>query len=413
MRQKRVLFSPKLALWLSGLWLVSLLVACGDNTTTPAISQVGNNSGLTESEVVIGSWGPQSGPAAAYSVVDRTIDAYFKKVNADGGINGRKIKFIFQDDAYQASQTQAVVKKMVEQDKVFAFVAGLGTSNNLAVMDYLVQNGVPHVAPATGSTTISKPLKKNVFALQTNYFTEATLLTRYALETLKVKKIAVFYQDDGFGRESLDSITAAAKAEGRPIAEGSAVSYQTTDKDFSSQALKLQATGADAVIFWSVPGPTGAILQELDRIGYKPTLLLTMAANDASLFKLSANTIDGAWISSWLPDVTDPDSKDPKVLAFREFMAKWAPNETASGFAATGYAQAQLMAEALKRAGKDLTREKLIQALEAMQHWNEGLAYNVSYSPENHQGQNSVQFMQADAKRGKFIKKTDFIEYQP
>jgi branched-chain amino acid transport system substrate-binding protein len=407
MRQKQVLFSSRLALLVSSLWLVSLLVACGDSTTTPAASTSGNTTGVTDSEVVIGSWGPQSGAAAAYSVVDRTIDAYFKKVNAEGGINGRKIKFIFQDDAYQASQTQVVVKKMVEQDKVFAFVAGLGTSNNLAVMDYLVQNGVLNVAPATGSTSMSKPLKKNVFALQTNYFTEATLLTRYAIDTLKVKKIAVFYQDDGFGKEGLDSITEAAK--GQTIA--AAVSYQPTDKDFSSQALKLQASGADAVIFWSVPGPTGAILQELDRVGYKPTILLTMAANDASLFKLSANTIDGAWISSWLPDVTDPDN--PKVVAFREFMAKWAPNETASGFASTGYAQAQLMTEALKRAGKDLTREKLIQALENMKNWNDGLAYNVSYSPENHQGQNSVQFMQADAKTGKFVKKTDFIEYKP
>jgi branched-chain amino acid transport system substrate-binding protein len=367
---------------------------------------------VTDTEIVIGSWGPQSGPAAAYGAIDRAIDAYFKMINEQGGINGRKIKFIYQDDAYQASQTQAVVKKMVEQDKVFAFVAGLGTANNLAVMDYLVQNGVPHIGPATGSTLMSQPLKKNVFALQTNYVVEATLITRYVIDNLKASKIAMFYQDDAFGKEGLEAVKAAAKAKGKDLV--AEVSYQSTDKDFSSQALKLQNSGADTVIFWSIPGPTGLILQEIDRIGYKPTLALSAVANDPTLFKLSANTVGNAWITAWLPDVQDPDSKDAKVLEFREFMKKYAPNENIySSFAASGYADAQLLVEGLKRAGKDLTREKLIAAMETLKDWNEGFPFNVNYSATNHQGQNAVYFMQADAKAGRFVKKSDFVEYKP
>ena len=386
--------------------------AAAGAATTAAATTGGNTTGVTDTEIVLGSWGPQSGPAAAYGIIDRTIDAYFKKINAEGGINGRKIKFIFQDDGYEAAKTQNVVKKLVEQDKVFAMVGGLGTANNLAVMDYLLQNNVPHIGPATGSTLISKPFKKPIFALQTNYIVEATLLTRYAIETLNTKKIAIFYQDDAFGKEGLQAITDAAKAKGQSIA--TTVSYQTTDKDFGSQALKLQQSGADTVIMWSTPAPTAAISKEMDKIGFKPTVVFSAVNNDTTLFKLSDNTIDGAWTASWLPDVTDPDNKEPKVLGFRDFMTKWAPNENAaSGFAASGYAEAQVAAEIIKRAGKDLSRESLIKAAETLQSWNEGMAYNVGYSAENRQGQNAVYFMQASAKATRFIKKGDFLEFKP
>src|SRR5262245_53018173 len=128
----------------------------------------GASTGVTDSEIVLGSWGPQDGPAGAYGVIDRTIAAYFKMVNEQGGINRRQIKFVYENDSYQPAKTVAAVKKLAEEDKVFALVAGLGTPNNLAVMEYLVQNNIPHFAPATGSTAMSQPMKKNVFALQAN-----------------------------------------------------------------------------------------------------------------------------------------------------------------------------------------------------------------------------------------------------
>jgi len=372
----------------------------------------GDKTGVTDTEILIGSWGPQSGAASAYGTVDRTLDAYFKKVNDDGGINGRKIKFIYQDDAYEAAKTVPIVKKLVEQDKVFCVVGGIGTAPNQAVLDYLVQNKVPNIAPSTGSTILTLPPKPQTFGLLTNYTIESTILTNYAADELKAKKIAIFYQDDAFGKEGLQAITDAAKAKGQSIA--TTVSYQTTDKDFGSQALKLQQSGADTVIMWSTPAPTAAISKEMDKIGFKPTVVFSAVNNDTTLFKLSDNTIDGAWTASWLPDVTDPDNKEPKVLGFRDFMTKWAPNENAaSGFAASGYAEAQVAAEIIKRAGKDLSRESLIKAAETLQSWNEGMAYNVGYSAENRQGQNAVYFMQASAKATRFIKKGDFLEFKP
>ena len=242
-------------------------------TSAPAATKAPSAAvpGVTDTEIVIGSWGPQDGPAGAYGVIDRSIAGFFKKVNAEGGINGRQVRFVYENDSYQSAKTVAAVKKLVEEDKVFALVAGLGTANNLAVMDYLVQNNVPHVGPATGSTALAVPLKKNVYAVQLNYMTEATLLTQYALDTLKSKKFAVFYQNDAFGKEGLDTINGVLKKTGVP--EATAVSYETADTNFSAQALKLQTSGADTVILWAVPKPGGSVLAEMDKIGFKPKIL--------------------------------------------------------------------------------------------------------------------------------------------
>ncbi len=372
--------------------------------TAPAATTGGAATpGVTDTEVVIGSWGPQDGPAGAYGVIDRTIDAYFKKVNEEGGVNGRQIKFIYENDSYEPAKTVAAVKKLVEEDKVFALVAGLGTRNNLAVMDYLIQNNVPHVAPATGSTSMAMPLKKNVFALQVNYTIEATLLTRYALDTLGSKKFAVFYQNDAFGKEGLDTINAELKRRGLP--EAVAVSYETADTNFSAQALKLQNSGADTVILWAVPKPGGSVISEMDKIGFKPKLLSSAVINDPAIFKLAGPGIEGLTITSWLPEFND--TSNPKIVEYQAFMKKYAPNEQIGGFSLSGYTQAQLMTEALKRAGKDLTREGLIQALESMQNWDGAVVPSISYSPTDHQGAESVFFQQAT--NGQFVKISDFL----
>lgn len=373
-------------------------------TSAPAPATGGAATpGVTDTEIVIGSWGPQDGPAGAYGIIDRTIAVYFEKVNQDGGINGRQIRFVYENDSYEPAKTVAAVKKLVEEDQVFALVAGLGTRNNLAVMEYLIQNNVPHIAPATGSTSMALPLKKNVFALQVNYTIEATLLTQYALDTLKGQSFAVFYQNDAFGKEGLDTINAVLKERG--MAEATGVPYETSDTNFSSQALKLQTSGADTVILWAVPKPGGSVISEMDKIGFKPKLLSSAVINDPALFQLAGPGIEGLIITSWLPDYAD--TSNPKIAEYQAFMKQYAPNEQIGGFSLSGYTQAQLTAEALKRAGKDLTRESLITALESMQDWDGSVLPSISYSPDDHQGAKSVYFMQAQG--GTFTKISDYL----
>jgi branched-chain amino acid transport system substrate-binding protein len=396
--------------------LVALLVtACGSATTPPAATSAPATAtataaakpvvvGVTDTEVVVGSWGPQDGPAGAYGAIDRTLDAYFKMINDQGGINGRKVRFIYENDSYQPAKTVAAVKKLVEEDKVFALCGGLGTPNNLAVMDYLVQNNVPHVAPATGTTALAVPLKKNVYAIQLNYTTEATLLTQYALDQSSAKKVAVFYQNDAFGKEGLDAVQAELKKRGLPAATG--VSYETADTNFSAQALKLQTSGADTVILYAVPKPGGSIIAEMGKIGFKPKLLSSNVINDPAIFQLAGPAIEGMLIGAWLP--ASDDVSNPKIVEYQAFMAKYAPKEQIGGFSLTGYTYAQVMVEALKRAGKELTREGFVQSLDQMQDFTGSPLPSLSYSATDHAGVKAAYFQAA--KDGKFVTVTGYIK---
>jgi branched-chain amino acid transport system substrate-binding protein len=392
-----------------------LVSACGSSVTPSASSPAASAAstataakattpGVTDTEVVVGSWGPQDGPAGAYGAIDRTIDAYFKMINEQGGINGRKIRFIYENDSYQPAKTVAAVKKLVEEDKVFALVGGLGTAQNAAVMDYLVQNNVPHVWPATGSGILAAPLKKNVYAVQLNYTIEATLATQYALDQLGSKKFAVFYQNDAFGKEGLDAVQAELKKRNLPAA--TAVSYETADTNFSAQALKLQTSGADTVILYAVPAPGGAILAEMGKIGFAPKLLSSSVINDPSIFKLAGPAINGMLIEGYLPAFDD--TSNPKIVEYQAFMAKYAPKEQIGGFTESGYAYAQVFIEALKRAGKELTRESFMTNLDQMKNFTGSLVPSLSYSPTDHAGVKAAYFQ--SAKDGKFVTVTDYIQ---
>jgi branched-chain amino acid transport system substrate-binding protein len=387
------------------------LTACGPASTAPGATTTATTAattapvvpGVTATEVVVGSWGPQDGPAGFYGAIDRTVDAYFKMVNDQGGINGRKIRFIYENDSYQPAKTVAAVKKLVEEDKVFALVGGLGTPNNAAVMDYLVQNNVPHVWPATGTTALAVPFKKNIYAVQLNYTTEATLATQYALDQMGAKKIAVFYQNDAFGKEGLDAVQAELKKRGLPAATG--VSYETADTNFSAQALKLQTTGADTLILYAVPKPGGSVIAEMSKIGYAPKLLSSSVINDPSIFQLAGPAINGMLIEAWLPAFDDVSN--PKIVEYQAFMAKYAPKEQIGGFTESGYAYGQVFIEALKRAGKELTREGFMANLDQMQNFTGSLVPSLSYSATDHAGVKAAYFQAA--KDGKFVTLTGFI----
>jgi len=359
--------------------------------------------GVTDTQIVLGSFGPQDGPAGAYGVIDRTIAAYWDMVNDQGGINGRKIKFIYENDSYAPAKTVAAVKKLVEEDKVFALVGGLGTANNLGVMDYLVQNNVPHVGPATGSTAMAVPLKKNVYAIQINYMTEGILLTQYALDTMKAKKIAVFYQNDSFGQEGLDAINGELKKRGLSAAVG--VSYEAADTNFSAQALKLQTSGADAVILFAVPKPGGSVIAEMTKIGYQPKLLASAVINDPSIFQLAGPGIEGLVIPAWIPAFDD--LTNPKIVEYQAFMKKYAPKEALGGFSLSGYCEAMVLAEGLKRTGKDLTRESFEATMDQMKGYAGSPLPNVTYSATDHAGIKTAYLQQA--KGGQWVSFGDWL----
>ena len=366
----------------------------------------GDKTGITATEIKVGSWGPQSGVAAAYGIEDRVVDAYFKLINAQGGINGRKIKFIYEDDQYQAAKTEPLVRKMVEQDRVFAFVAGLGTANNLAVKDYLASKNVPNVAFLTGAGALTNPPQLNAFAQPPTYTFEATLLARYAAEQLGAKRVAVLYQNDSFGKEGQQAFSKTAKEKNLELV--AEVPYEEGATDLAASALKLQQSGADTVFVEAVSGPALAVLKEMDKLQYKPKVLLSYVLFDAGFFQAAGKAAEGAYISSYFPL---PDGSDPKAVQFRDFMTRNLPNEPIGVFAETGYLATQIFVEGLKRAGRDLSRESFVTGLESIVDWRGSLSPNITYGSHNRAPQNTLLLYQY--KDSKFTRLTDLLPAKP
>jgi branched-chain amino acid transport system substrate-binding protein len=341
-------------------------------------------------------------------VISRVIDAYFTAVNTSGGIAGRTINLINENDSYLPAKTVTAVRKLVETDRVFALVGGLGAQNNQIVLDYLVDNTVPHIAPATGLGLLSRPTRPGIFCVQPSYTIEATLLARRALDLLGARKLAVFYEDAPTGREGLDAVQAELARRG--LAPAANVSYTANDTNYSAQALRLRMAGADAIIIYAVPRAGGGVIQELAKIGVKTPLLASSLISDPSLFELVGAGIDGLTVGSWF--VSSADTSDLKVGEFRTWMRANLPNERADDFAAVGYAYATLMAELLRRTGGDLTRERLIATIDALQGYTGSLVPSISFTPDDHLGCKALAFQQARYADKMFVRVSDFVEYR-
>jgi branched-chain amino acid transport system substrate-binding protein len=339
--------------------------------------------GVTDGEIVLGTWGPVTGPASAWGVIGRAHEAYFQMVNESGGIHGRKVKLIFEDDGYSPAKTVPLVKKLIEEDKIFALLGGLGTPSNTAVLEYVIQNGVPHIAPSTGSSKWSDPVQPGYYAWQINYKTEARILVKYGTETLGKKKFAIFYQNDDYGKEGLEEAKVQlAKRNVELVAE---VAYNVTDSDYSAHAVKLQQSGAEAVLTWPSVKQYGSLLKETWKIGYKPTWLNSATVSDPALIKLAPDEVQDAYFIGYLPDPNDPANAEiPAIKQWRENLPKYNKDLPLSNFTLYGWGQARLMHETLNRAGKDLTREGLEKAAQSLSEWQD-LA-TVTYTPTDRRG---------------------------
>ncbi|MEW6261493.1 MAG: ABC transporter substrate-binding protein [Thermodesulfobacteriota bacterium] len=357
---------------------------------TPALAA--EVRGVTDTEIRIGQWGPQTGPAAAWGAVARGTDLYFQYINAAGGVHGRKIKYYLRDDAYNPAKTKAIGKEFVEQLGVFAVVGGVGTGPGMAVRDYLNENKVVWVSPSTGSNHWTKPLQKNIFAAYPLYTDEAYLLAKYAYEN-KGKKIAFFYQNDDYGKEGLEGAEKALKEKGVKLA--AAVSVEVPDTDLSSHALKLKESGADVVIMWLLPKHAAIILAEAAKIGFTPQWISSSTLSDSVLmFQVTKGLWKGV-ICAGFGDL--PDADTPLMIKYREAHKIYAPTERWGTFYYAGIIWAEPLVEGLKRAGRDLTPESLIKAMETIKDWR-GIGAPLTFTADDHQGAKSVQVSQCDDK---------------
>lgn len=339
--------------------------------------------GVTDTSIKIGAFGALSGPVAAVGVpVKKGMEAYIKHINDQGGVNGRKIELVFEDDAFNPANALAAVKKMVEQDKVFAIAPGLGTPGVLATLDYMTEKQVPFVYPMTGASQPAYPLKKNTFTVQPNYVDEGKILTQYAAEKMGAKKLAVLWQNSDIGKQGLEGVKAQlAKAGVQLVYEGA---HDVKDVDFSTHILKAKEAGADTVVLYTVVGQCAGILKEAQKQGYKANFITTYINSDLNLLKLAGDAAEGLLIGGWVPI---SDMSDPNFKKFVEVYQKYnGTAEMPSGYASAGFIAGEILVEGLKRAGKDLDREGLIKALESFKDYSGILAQGITYTAESHSG---------------------------
>lgn len=369
--------------------------------------------GVTANEIKIGTWGPQSGPAQAWGNTMVGMEAYFKLVNAAGGVNGRQLTLTKRNDEYQPARTQAVVKELIEREKVFALVGGVGTPNGVAILDDVRRARIPWVGPLTGSVVFAEPIKREVFALYTNYVTESALMTRHAVNTLKKTKFAVFHLNNAYGLEGVRGVTeelARAAYRGKASLVAS-VPHEQTETSLAVQALRLKESGADAVVLYTQDTAAIALLREFTRIGYAPQLLLSSTLLSPSMFQ-AGPAFNGAIVASFLP----VPGLDPKADRFLASLARYAdPPEavrTDPFRVLAGAAFAEVLVEGLKRAGPSLDRNKFIAAMERLRDWKDGQFNRINFSAGDRQGNNSVFLVRARFQPTPgFDRASDWVEF--
>lgn len=349
--------------------------------------------GVTEKEIRIGQWGPQTGPAAAWGSVARGTDAYFKMINAEGGINGRQLVHHMFDDAYDPAKTMAGVKELQEGKGMFAWVSGVGTAPGLAVKEYLMGKKIPWVGPSAGSLHWITPPQKYLFAVYPLYYIEAKALVRHAVEKMGKKKVAIIYQNDDYGKNGVQGAAEElAKFNMKLVAE---VPVQLTDKDLKPHVMQLKNSEADAVLLWTNVTHAVMTVGTSAAMQFAPQFLSTSTCSD---FPMMMSISKGLWkgvIAATFAEL--PDSKNPlmqkyKKEAFDKFAAK---DERWGLFYYAGIAFAEPLVEGIKRCGKEVTREKVVSEMEKIKDF-QGISGKISYKPFNandpscRQGQNQT-----------------------
>jgi branched-chain amino acid transport system substrate-binding protein len=321
--------------------------------------------GVTATEIKIGNTNPYSGPASAYGTIGKVIGAYFKKVNDEGGINGRKINYLTYDDGYSPPKAVEMVRRLVEQDQVLLLFQTLGTPTNSAIHKYVNQQKVPHLFVATGATKWGDPEHFPwTMGWQPTYQAEGKIYAAYVQKNVKDPKIGILYQNDDYGKDYLKGFEDGL-GEGAKKLIVLKQSYEVTDPTIDSQIVNLKNSGAN--VFFNITIPKFAVqaIRKAHDIGWKPLHLLNnvSASVDVVLKPAGLEASRDLVTALYLKDPTDPQWKDdPGMKEWLAFMQKYYPEgNTKDAFNVYGYTVAQTLIQALKQAGNDLSRENVMR----------------------------------------------------
>ncbi|MFZ9405997.1 MAG: ABC transporter substrate-binding protein [Burkholderiaceae bacterium] len=335
-----------------------------------ALAQKKYDSGANDKEIKLGNVNPYSGPASAYGAIGKTMDAYFKMINAAGGVNGRQIKFISLDDGYNPAKTVEQIRKLVEEEEVLATVGVLGTPPNSAIHKYMNQKKMPQLFVATGATKWGDP--KNfpwTMGWQPNYQGEGKIYAQHLLETKPNAKVAILYQNDDYGKDYLKGFLDGLGDKAKTMVVKQ-LTYEVTDPTIDSQMVELKASGADAFFNITTPKFAAQAIKKAAEIGWKPQHYLNNVSNSVGAVMVPAGAENGVGILSvfYLKDPTDTQwHSTPEYKEWLSFMQKNMPTGDLKDLNHVfGYTMAQGVVQVLKQAGNDLTRANIMKQAAAL-----------------------------------------------
>lgn len=394
---------------LARLRALALLVVAGTLASSAAQAEKKYGPGVTDTEIKVGNIMPYSGPASAFGIIGRTEAAYFKKINDEGGINGRKINFISYDDAYSPPKAVEQARKLVESDEVLLLFNPLGTPSNAAIQKYMNSKKVPQLFVASGASKWGDP--KNfpwTMGWQPSYLSEAKIYATYVLANKPTSKIAMLSGTDDAAKDWIKGLREGLGDKANMIVAEK--TFEVADPSIDSQIVALKSSGADILFIWASPRAASQAIRKVAELGWRPTMFLPNASSSiaAVLKPAGLDNAKGLLSTAYLKDASDPRWRDDAGLKnWSAFMDKYFPEgDKVNGSTVFGYAVAQTVVEVLKRCGDELTRENVMKQAAGLQKWNEEMllpGISIDTSPTDFFPIEQMQLVQFDGESWQLI----------
>jgi len=354
-----------------------ILLVLGALALATVAAGAASETGVTSTQVTIGGTTPLSGPASAYQSVAKGAAAYFRYVNAKGGVNKRKINYIYKDDAYDPSKTVDATRELVSQDKVFAIFNSLGTDQNLATRAYLNALKVPQLFVASGATTFGNDYKKYPYTIgyQPNYRAEGTIYGRYVVKHAPKARIGVLYQNDDYGKDLLAGLQRGLGAKAGLVK--SKQSYNVDDPDVQSQIAKLKAAKVNTLMVFATPKFAIQAYVYARKLSWRPVVYMNAVSSAANIMGLSTaatnkKQTEGTISIVFLKDPTDPAWRNNSGMKlYRSIMKKYKGGNPNDVYAVYGMSVAHTFVAALQKAGKNPTRAGIVKAADSLNVTND------------------------------------------
>jgi branched-chain amino acid transport system substrate-binding protein len=358
------------------------IVACGLLITMSA-AHAADVRGVTDTEIVIGTITDLSGVTAVQGVNNSdAVRMAFDEANEKGGINGRKIKYIVEDNQYQVPRAVQAMNKLLNNDNVFATIDDGGTPMNDANMPTQFAKNVPNMFPLTSARSMYEPYNKLKFAQFASYYDQMRSAVKYYAEKKGRKAFCVTYQDSDFGKDVLAGVVAETQARGLKVVETTA--HRPTDTDFNAPMTKLHDAGCDVVLMGTIVRDTNIIVQTARKMNWNVDLVGQFAAYDTAVASLPGGATEGFYCMT--PALyAYPDDPRPDVQDFaKRYKARYGRDPNFHG--EVGYTAAQMVLIGLKNAGKDLNVDSFVKAMEGIHNYKDIFGSELSFGPEQHHG---------------------------